>query len=99
MGQDILGLAKRVYAGAPELAEREGRDYFIGALPQQLKMAVAALCKLCVTFDTSEDDGEFKKARRVGNGASNGNGNGYDNGTGRGRGRNEWRKDTPRPDP
>ena len=79
MGQDIPGLAKRVYAGAPALVETEGRDYFVRALPPQLKMAVAAsnpstitecidlVNKLCVMLDTCEHDTDFKKARRVDN--------------------------------
>ena len=66
-----------MYKGVPELAEREGRDYFIRALPNQLIMAVAAanpltvngcmdhVNRLCVNLDTEEAVNEFKRVRRV----------------------------------
>ena len=78
VGQDILRLATRVYKGAPDVAEREGRDYFIRTLPPQLRMAVAAadpvtvndcidmVTRLCVTLDTDEESSDFRKVRRVG---------------------------------
>ena len=68
MGQDILRLARRVYKGAPDLADREGKDYFLRALPSQLRVAVAAanpltvnecidhVNRLCVVVDP-EDEG------------------------------------------
>ena len=67
----------RVYKTAPDLAEREACDYFVRALPPNLKMAVAAqdphtvndcidlINKLCVILDTDEDLNEIKKVRRV----------------------------------
>ena len=74
LGQDILRLAHRVYKTAPEMAEREARDYFICALSPQLKMDVAArdpvtvnqcVGIMCVMLDLDEDLQEFKKVRRI----------------------------------
>ena len=35
LGQDILRLAIRVSKGAPQMAEREAKDYFVRALPSK----------------------------------------------------------------
>ena len=63
MGQDILRLARRVYKGAPDLADGEGKEYFLRALLSQLRVAVAAanpltanecidhVNRLCVVLD------------------------------------------------
>ena len=65
-----------MYKSAPELAEKEARDYFVRALPSNLKMAVAAqgpqtvndcidiINKLCVILDTNEDLNEIQKGWR-----------------------------------
>ena len=78
MGQDILRLARRVYKGAPDLADREGKDYFLRALPSQLRVAVAAanpltvnecidhVNRLCVVLDP-EDEGNLPKKVRLAN--------------------------------
>jgi hypothetical protein len=77
MGQEIQRLAKRVFKGAPMLAEREGRDYFIRALPTTLRVAVAAcnpstvnecidhVNRLSAILDTEDEYSETKRARWV----------------------------------
>ena len=67
MGQDILRLARKVYKEAPDLADREGKDYFLRALPSNLRVAVAAAnpvtvneCidhgnRLCVVLDPGDE--------------------------------------------
>ena len=79
MGQDILRLARRVYKGAPDLADREGKDYFLRALPSQLRVAVAAanpstvnecidhVNRLCVVLDPEDEGNLPKQVRWVGN--------------------------------
>ena len=42
MGQDIAKLARRIYITAPDVAESEAKDAFIRALPEDLKLVVAA---------------------------------------------------------
>ena len=42
MGQDIAKLARRIYITAPDVAESEAKDAFIQALPEDLKLVVAA---------------------------------------------------------
>jgi hypothetical protein len=81
LGQDILRLTRRVYKGAPALAEQESRDAFIRALPSNLRMAVAAanpltlnecidnVTQLCAIMDPDEDTVETsKRVRRVNKG-------------------------------
>lgn len=74
LGQDIQKLARRVFKGAPDLIDREGRDSFIRALPPDLKVAVAVtnprtvdecmahMDRLCAVLDTV-DGGDPKKIR------------------------------------
>jgi hypothetical protein len=76
-GLDIQKLARRVSKGAPELADREGQDYFICALPNNLRVAVAAsnatmvnecidhVNTLCAILDTDEEYGETKEAKWI----------------------------------
>ena len=42
MGQDIAKLARRIYITAPDVAASEVKDAFIQALPDDLKLEVAA---------------------------------------------------------
>ena len=35
LGQEIAKIMKRIYAGSPEIAEREARDCYIHALPEK----------------------------------------------------------------
>lgn len=77
MGQDIVRLTRRVYKGAPELADMEGKDYFIWALPDKLRVAVAAVYTttvnecidlfnwVCVILDTDEESSHSKRVRIV----------------------------------
>ena len=79
MGQDILRLARRVYKGAPDLADREGKEYFLRALLSQLRVAVAAanpltanecidhVNRLCVVLDPEDEGNAPKRARRADN--------------------------------
>ena len=42
LGHDISKLTHRIYTNAPEVAARESNDCFLRALPDQLRIAVAA---------------------------------------------------------
>ena len=83
MGPDILRLARRVYKGAPHLADGEGKDYLLRALPSQLRVAVAAanpltvnecidhVNRLCVMLDPEDEGNTPKKVRWANNKPSN----------------------------
>lgn len=86
LGDDVIRLARRVYKDSPELAEREGKDAYIQALPHNLRLPVAAsnpatvgdcveiVERLCSVLDTSEGGAGAKVVRRV-DGDSKGKGN------------------------
>ena len=77
MGHVIFKLATRLYLGAPNLTQEESKDYFWRALPENLKLAVAATnaetldeCResvnsLCALIDTEEDIIHRAKSIRV----------------------------------
>jgi hypothetical protein len=77
MAEDMLRLSKTVYAGAPELSEREARDAFIKALPENLRFSIAAanptrlsdcvnnVTQLCALVNIDEEETSSQKVCNI----------------------------------
>lgn len=91
LGDDVIRLARRVYKCSPELANREGIDAYIQALPANLRLSVASAnpstvreCvelveRLCSVLDQNEMEVETKRVRRVGSNNNSNNSNNQSN--------------------
>jgi hypothetical protein len=91
LGDDVIRLARRVYKCSPALADREGTDAYIQALPQNLRLPVASAnpstvreCvelveRLCTVIDQNELDVEARRVRRVNTSNNNTNNNNASN--------------------